>query len=140
NIRRLREALRSAPAPPPDFGGTDRIHIGMIEYIDFETQTIPNGSFAAQFFRKRRSFEHERELRALILQFPRHSNGHSVDLDRRPVDRGISVSADLDVLIEAVRIAPQAPGWYADLVAKVTSRYGLNVIPTQSELDTTPVY
>jgi hypothetical protein len=139
-VRGLRAALGTAPSPPTGFGGSDRIHIGMIQYIDFATETIPDGSFAAQFYRKRRSFEHERELRAMVLQFPRSHDGHGVDLERRPADAGIAVSADLAVLIQEIRIAPQAPAWYAELVTNVTSRYGLNVVPVQSELDATPVY
>jgi len=138
-VRRLRSAIGLAPAPPPGFGGSDRVHIGMIEYIDFATQRIPDGSFAAQFFRKRRSFEHERELRALILQFPLVTDGH-VDYQRRPTDGGLSVPVKLSQLVDQVLVAPQAPEWYATLVARVAKQYGLDVVPTQSELDAPPLY
>jgi len=140
-VRRLRSAIGSAPAPPAGFGGSDRVHIGMIEYLDFATQRIPDGSFAAQFFRKRRSFEHERELRALVLQFPRAADDpRRVDYARRPTDTGLSIPADLSQLVEQVLVAPQAPGWYAELVARVAVKYGLQVVPTQSELDAKPLY
>ena len=111
----------------------------MIEYIDFASQKIPDGSFAAQFFRKRRSFEHERELRALVLQFPLATTGR-VDYARRPTDAGLSVRVNLSQLIDQVLVAPQAPNWYAQLVARVADKYGLEVVPTQSELDATPLY
>ena len=138
-VRRLRRAIGSAPAPPPGFGGSDRVHIGMIDYIDFASQRIPDGSFAAQFFRKRRSFEHERELRALVLQFPLVATGH-VDYARRPTDAGLSVPVNLSQLVDQVLVAPQAPEWYAKLVTRVAKQYGLDVLPTQSELDATPLY
>jgi hypothetical protein len=138
-VRRLRGSIGSGPPLPQGFGGSNVVHIGMIEYIDFKSQRIPDGSFAAQFFRKRRSFEHERELRALILQFPVVAPGR-VDYARRPTDRGLSVPVDLSQLIEQVLVAPQAPAWYAKLVARVADKYGLKVVPTQSELDATPLY
>src|SRR5207249_4280374 len=119
-VRRLRSAVALAPPPPPGFGGSDRVHIGMIDYIDFASQRIPDGSFAAQFFRKRRSFEHERELRALVLQFPLASPDH-VDYERRPTDAGLPVKVDLAQLIDKVLVAPQAPNWYANLVARVAA-------------------
>ena len=138
-VGRLRTALETPPVVPPGFGGKERIFIGMIDYIDFASQTIPDGSFAAQFYRKRRSFEHERELRAMVLQFPLSEDGHSLDLVRMPTDRGISVPANLGVLIDAIRIAPQAPRWYAELVSQVSERYNLAVTPEQSELDSKPL-
>lgn len=138
-VRRLRTAIGSAPPFPPGFGGADRVHLGMIEYIDFASQRIPDGSFAAQFYRKRRSFEHEREFRALLLQFPVKPDRH-MDHDLRPTDAGLSIPVDLHELIEQVLIAPQAPEWYARLVTRVAAQYGLDVVPKQSELDATPLY
>lgn len=138
-VRRLRKAAANAPSPPAGFRGSGRIFIGMIEYIDFASQRIPDGSFAAQFYRKRRSFEHERELRAMVLQFPVKPDGH-VDHDRRPTDGGLLVPVNLPELIEGVFVAPQAPGWYVDIVTRVSAKYGLDVVPKQSELDTTPLY
>src|SRR5687768_9372471 len=50
-VGRLRAAMR-APMPPPGFGGSDYVFIGMIESLDYTKDRIPDGSFAAQFFRK----------------------------------------------------------------------------------------
>lgn len=112
----------------------------MIDYIDYATDRIPDGSFAPQFFRKRRSFEHERELRAMVLQFPRSPDGHRVDYERRPTDGGLDVPVDLDQLIEEIVIAPLAPAWFVELVARVARRYGVSVVPRQSTLDALPLY
>lgn len=139
-IGRLRAAVGRAPAPPPGFGGTDRVFIGMIEYIDYAKDRIPDGSFASQFFRKRLSFEHEREVRAMVLQFPRSPDGMRVDYSRLPADTGLDVPVNLDHLIEDVAIAPLAPPWFGDLVTRAAARYGLKVTPKQSDLDATPLY
>ncbi len=50
------------------------------------------------------------------------------------------VPVNLPELIEGVFVAPQAPGWYVDIVTRVSAKYGLDVVPKQSELDTTPLY
>ena len=138
-VDRLRGALGTPPPVREGFFGTDRFHIGMIEYIDFDTGRIPPGSFASQFFRKHRSFEHERELRAMVLEYPLSEAGE-FDWLRQPDDSGASFPVNLDTLIEAVFIAPQAPKWYVELVSKAARRYGLAVEPQHSELGATPLY
>lgn len=138
-VKRLRQALGNPPPLPPGFFGGDRYHIGMIEYIDFSSSHIPIDNGAAQFFHKRRSFEHERELRVLLMRWPVKANNW-FDYDQRPVDSGQQLPVDLKTLIHEIRVAPQAPQWYWDLVTKVVSRYGVKAEPKQSELDEKPLY
>lgn len=138
-VGRLRKAL-GAPSPPPSgFFGGDRYHIGMIDYIDFSSANIPLVNTAAQFFRKRRSFEHEHELRALLMQWPIKAD-RSIDYVQRPNDHGRSISVDLKVLIDEIRVAPQAPHWFSQLASKIMARYGIEVVPGQSDLDAEPLY
>lgn len=138
-VKRLRQALGSPPPLPPGFFGGDRYHIGMIEYINFSSSHIPIDNGAAQFFHKRRSFEHERELRVLLMRWPIKENGW-FDYDHRPVDSGQQLPVDLKTLIHEIRVAPLAPQWYLDLVTKVVGRYGISVKLKQSELDAKPLY
>ena len=136
-VGRLRRSLRTPPAQP-GFMGRGEFFFGMIEYIDFDTGTIPSGSFASQFFRKHHSFEHERELRVLRLEYPMKEG--TVDRDMRPSNTGRGFPVDLATLVEAVYVAPQAPAWYAALVESVARRYGLAVTPAQSRLGVAPLY
>lgn len=138
-VGRLRQALRTPSPPPNGFFGWDRYHIGMIEYIDFSSSYIPTDNVAAQFFRKRRSFEHERELRALFMQWPVNTD-RWFDHSQRPNDNGMSISVDLKALICEIRVAPQVPRWYLQLVSKVTARYDIEVVPQQSDIDAEPFY
>lgn len=138
-VARLRASLGSPGPPPSGFFGGDRFHIGEVEYIDFSSDRIPAGSFAAQFFRKRQSFEHEREIRVLLLQYPVTSE-RQLDYKCRPDSPGKSTPVDLSALVEGILIAPQAPQWYAALVGKMATRYELAVTPQQSELDAEPMY
>jgi hypothetical protein len=138
-VKRLREALSTVPVPE-GYGGRPEILIGKVEYIDYSKDRIPDGSFAAQMYRKRRSFEHERELRAMLLQFPLAESGGRPDYEKEPEDTGVAVPVDINVLIEGIAVAPQAPSWVLDVVRRVCKRYGLDAVPTQSAMDAAPLY
>lgn len=137
-VGRLRQALGTPSPPPEGFLGGDRYHIGMVDYIDFNSASIPIEN-VAQFFRKRRSFEHEHELRALFMRWPIKANGW-FDYNQRPDDGGQQMPVDLKGLIHEIRVAPQAPSWYLELVASVVNRYGVEAELNQSELDAKPLY
>jgi len=47
---------------------------------------------------------------------------------------------NIEELIEAIYVAPNAPGWYFDLVQKTAVRYGLSANVVQSALSEKPVY
>lgn len=138
-VKRLRQAL-GPPLPPLNgFFGGDRYHLGMIEYIDFSSSHIPTTNVVAQFFRKRRSFEHEHELRALFERYP-ITTDRCPDYTQKPADHGQYIPVDLTTLICDIRVAPQAPSWFSQLVSTVTARYGIDVVPQQSDLDAEPFY
>ena len=50
----------------------------------------------------------------------------------------MSLDVDLDLLIEAVHVAPGRPAWFKDLVARVMGRYGLGQPAVTSSLDERP--
>lgn len=135
----LRKALGAPPPCPGNFFGGDQFRIGMVEYVDYASFHIPIDNAAAPFFRKRRSFEHERELRALFMRWPVNAEGWE-DHSQQPKDNGVLFPVDLGSLVCEIRIAPQAPRWYSVLVSKVVHRYGIGVEPRQSELDAEPLY
>jgi hypothetical protein len=43
-------------------------------------------------------------------------------------------------LIRHIHVAPTAPNWFADLVRRVTNKYGLTKDVVQSALDANPVF
>lgn len=101
------------------------IDIGRVNYVDFEKHLCgPNGAW----WFKRKSFEHEREVRAVIKV---HSQ-NPVQSIMRPID--------MDLLIENIYISPTAPNWYRDLVADVTSKYGIKKVISCSSLSEEPFY
>ena len=105
-------------------GKDPSISIGRIEYINLKEKYA--GVYDS-FWRKRKSFEHEREVRALLQDF------ESPDLGR-------IVPCDLDVLIEEVFVSPKAPPWFLHLINDVNEKYGVKVKVSPSELGEEPFF
>ena len=114
------------------------IYIGKVKYIDFDTDWMPEGNTFYPFVHKRKSFEHEHELRAVIQKVP--SKDGKTDLSKPLFDDGIYVAVDLKSLIERIYVAPTCPAWLFELTKSVTKKYGLDKKVYQSSLDDVPVY
>jgi hypothetical protein len=124
--------------------GESGILVGHVNYSDYENDWIPEGNFLAPFMHKRRSFEHEQEVRAIVTIFPLRTDsslegGSGVDF-RIESPEGLIVPTDLGGLIQEVRVDPQAPKWFRQAVEDVTRSFGLTYPVRQSELDVDPVY
>ena len=132
---RLRASLDEAP---------QTIHLGLVTYVDFAEDRPELPSWLSSFVLKRKSFEHERELRAVI---PPPAEPVS-DLSRWVPEKdwpglregGTSVSVNVRQLIENVYVAPTASRWFADTVRRFATRCGLADRVLQSELQRTPLY
>jgi hypothetical protein len=95
---RLEAAMKGA-APHP-------VHIDPIRYMDFDQDPIDKGGHRHLMgFIKRKSFEHERELRAVVmLPEPSKSTG---------------ILCDMNTLIARIHIAPLAETYFVDAVRYV---------------------
>ena len=87
---------------------------------------------------KRQSFEHERELRCLFWQ-PHAKNG-KIELDREDIPSGYYIQADLNGLIEAIYIAPNAGSWFKDLTVNLLKIHGYSFDIVHSSLSEDPVF
>jgi len=136
-IQSTYQALLDSFAEYADF----EIHVGKIKYIDYNSEVIPLGNVLLPFMYKRKSFEHEDELRALIWT-PQHGKNDSANRSsNRYADvRGICVPVNLEVLIHKVFVAPNAPQWLAELISSLVKRYNLKVEVIQSALAAGPIY
>ena len=125
-FRRLTDAFRGYDSP---------VHVGMVRYIDFEHEAIPWGSNVLfPFLYKRKSFEYERELRAIVWEPPVDGRSHLTD------NYGAAAPVDLEGLVERVYVAPAAPRWFAALVSSVITRYGFEMPVEQSILGESPLF
>src|SRR3954466_9481739 len=80
---------------------------------------------------KRKSFEHEKEVRGLITwtDFSKMPSALSqnlfVEAHRNANPLGIAVTADLKGLIEEIYISPLASSYFSDVVEIMAGRHGL---------------
>lgn len=116
----------------------ESVYIGEVSYIDYDKDYIQEGSVFNPFMHKRKSFVHEREVRALIWKPPTNQTG--IDFTTETIDHGIYVDINLEELLEGVYICPTAPTWFQKLVENVTARYEYRFNVHQSRLNEEPVY
>jgi hypothetical protein len=117
------------------------IDFGPIAYADYNEPIVgARPGPRADYFRKRKSFEHEREFRALIFALAVNDEGQ-VNLNV-PVfpDGGVAVPVNLDVLVEAIHVSPGAPPWFREVVQAAIERFGRSYRVVQSRLDEDPIF
>lgn len=115
---RFVESLNKFPNP---------VYVSIVKYIDYENDIIDWGNRMVPFVHKRLSFSHEHELRAIIR-----------DSDYDLSAGGIKLKVDLDLLIDKVFVAPNAPLWFTNLVKDFLKPYSFEVI--NSKLADNPIY
>ncbi|HWY80279.1 MAG TPA: hypothetical protein VNW29_08025 [Candidatus Sulfotelmatobacter sp.] len=122
------------------FDGKDPrvITIGDVKYIDYEKDFFPDNNTLYPYFHKRKSFEHEMELRAVTISFPLKGDGvdFSVDLP----DIGLYIPVDLNILIKKIYVSPDSPKWFFKLVKAIKDKYGLKQDVLQSDLIKSPLF
>lgn len=106
-------------------------YVGQVFYLDYESDAMPIGNALVPFVCKRKSFEHERELRAVTTLNP---------VDEKALPVGIQKRIDLDTLVEAVHVSPYSAVWFREVVVDLVQRYGLQKNVLQSNLIVDPVY
>ncbi len=85
----------------------DSLQIGDVRYVNFENDPIKKGHRHYGLFLKRKSFEHEQELRATVLL--------------KKEGKGAFVNCDLEKLITKIYIAPLAPTYFREVVYDICS-------------------
>jgi hypothetical protein len=128
-IRSSSKRLSESIARYPDF----KINIGMVKYVDYESDTIPWGNILAPIMYKRKSFEHERELRAVIWTLEQAKNTWGAANKFKNVS-GLYIAVDVPVLVERIFVAPTAPGWVRALIESLVKRFGYSIPVEQSSL------
>ncbi|HKM70636.1 MAG TPA: hypothetical protein VJX94_11375 [Stellaceae bacterium] len=124
----LRDSFKNTSEP---------IRIGKVHYIDYDHDIIEGTSVFSPFLHKRNSFAHEREVRALVSKLP---ITEGLDSSHETMTRGINIEVDLNLLIEIIHVAPQAPEWLRNVVDSVVRRFGYKFEVQRSDMDRDPIY
>lgn len=132
----------------------DIIWIGKVQYLDFSEDWMNEWKNLFQaFVTKRKSFEYEKEIRAvtclpddnvsrhlLVNTATEESNAFSsrerTVNPKELTDKGKYVSADLHMLVEKVYVAPYAEPWFEEVVESLLSKYDLDSVVIKSDLYT----
>jgi hypothetical protein len=117
-------------------GGT--CQIGVVNYVDYEKETIPEGNLFYPYIHKRQSFSYENEIRAFIQDLPKKRD--RFDYSAQPNEDGRWVKVNLGHLITKVFIAPTAPAWFKSLVQDVCIKYNFLKEVDQSSISGVPLY
>ena len=106
------------------------VSIGKVKYVDYDSEMLGVlGDMLRPSLHKRLGFEHEKEVRALILD---ESPSPSSEAG------GLAVKVELKKLVDCIMIAPTAPPWVLPLVESLVAKYGYSFRVYQSRLLTPP--
>lgn len=131
-------AIRSAFAKLQAALAGGDVFLGLVRYIDYQTDWLPEGNAFWPFVHKRKSFEHEREVRGVIQNLPKQNDQIPIGLPNP--EQGCIITVDLNLLIDHVTISPTAPLWFVDLVQHTVERFGYQFKISQSSLTQQPIY
>lgn len=129
-VGRLKAAIAAYP---------QTIVIGEVRYIDYDKEKVPTNSLIMPFLRKRKSFEHEREVRALFHDIRIYEDKANrtlhINLEEPENGPGVNVPISVPDLINRVIVAPTAPQWFQELVDSMMPLFGFDLEVRQSRLD-----
>ena len=113
-------------------------YLGCVNYMDFERDMFDVYEFLNFVVHKRRAFEHEKEVRAVI----NNTGSLTGEPPYPPVKdgKGIVVPIDLARIINEVRVSPDAKSPFLQEVQHLISIHGLAVPVKPSEVNAPPAY
>jgi hypothetical protein len=128
---RLRESLEAAQ---------QHIYFGVVQYLDYNTATLPLRDYFAPAFAKRRSYAHEAELRAMYFDVSQLEAANSAEPLKTAV-HGYEIPVDVHGLIEKIHVAPTAPRWVENTIKALLAKYGFDAsLVVKSDLASSPVW
>src|ERR1041385_3061317 len=86
------------------FLSTETPIIGEVDYIDYKNHAIADGNVYFAIFTKRKSFEHEKELRVMYHKKGLELTSNNCEI---PVELGIPFEVDLNILIDKIYVSPE---------------------------------
>lgn len=117
--------------------------IGMVQYVDYDADLIAEQNIFSPFMCKRKSFEHEREVRAVHIEYPESDIEGKMTWSDAPSaagPAGITLSVNLNDFLTTIKVSPASPDWYFAVVESVTKKYGVSTSVVRSDITRDPIY
>lgn len=111
------------------------VQIGRVSYVDYEETFFTSDSY---FWYKRKFFEHEREVRVIVIPDDEVRKKMVEDYKRGSIV--VNLPVNLEVLINNVYVSPYADVWFRDLVVDELKRCKLEKQVLYSSLNQQPIY
>lgn len=115
-----------------------------VTYLDYTKDSIPGLNLFCLMAHKRRSFEHEKEVRLIwwAMLSEKHHKDEEAFRAHLQADHGPGKALQIATadLIQEVYVSPTAQAWFRDLVESVTRRYNLKCPVLKSNLYDDPVW
>ncbi|MGP8336439.1 DUF2971 domain-containing protein [Serratia sp. CY43514] len=114
----------------------DGTNIGLIDYIDYNTDVMEPNNMFTPLMHKRKSFQHENEVRVIMWTPPKGPIFNESTANNKP---GIQVDIDIQKLIKNIYVSPTSASWFVALVKEVSNKYSVPARITQSNLYSDPM-
>lgn len=114
-------------------------NVGLVTYIDYERESYSRGNLFSALMHKRKSFEHERELRAIAWEVLAAELGGD-EIRRNATPAGLPISINLEALVDLVYVHPSAPTWFGEIVTELVRQQNLKFEVRQSLLGASPLW
>lgn len=123
---RLKQALKNSSFP---------VNVGLVRYLDYDTEVFHEDGAISLYegvMHKRKSFEHEKEVRGVIYTHK--------DLCDMPAHSGFLVPIDINALVVNVYVCPTSGGEDVESIESETKKHGFNFSVVRSTLYEKPPY
>lgn len=115
---------------------TVEVKLRCVKYADYANLQKQQANLFILGALKRKSFEHEQELRALI-RLPIQGIGGKAE---QAIPSGLSVQINLSTLVECIYLPPTSQEWQRATLEAVIKKYGYNWSVIKSDLYDKPVW
>jgi hypothetical protein len=114
-------------------GLPDACHLGQVKYIDYRRDRFEAGNLLNYIIHKRKSFEHEHEVRAVVWKFA------GSDLPFEAVgSQGLVIPVNIQTLVHEIFVSPDSKPVFREIVQGLAARYGVTAQVKQSGANDPP--
>lgn len=113
----------------------EEVHIGLVNYLDYDSETFPSGNVYYPIMHKRKAFEHEKEIRLVKAK-----SDYWAEEEFDNPDFGLTINWNPSTYLERIYVNPYASSWYFETVSELVKKLDLKLDIEWSNLKDEPLY